>query len=429
MSMSEWELIQLIDRSVLWRREIERIRADESIHKIASQKSILSTRCLWTAAYFGIDDWVQEFIDCNFDLWVCDQEHGLTALHFASLMGRTNTVEALVNATGILVNREDEPTFKYEWISMAVLNGRLDLVKYLLDVHLVGARHCVFASQKGNVPMLKLLREVMETDSMSYTRGLQAACKNGHLVAVKYLIENGADPWARDEDGCDAFRLARQSRNDQVLLELLNYTTKDETPQMLAEKLMYAIYCGDVDRVKALVALGAIHGSPSDNESPLYRAARLDYPEICSILLRSGLRPDSFTHRACAQRISERLRCFSYPIIKLFVEHGLEVNPSGKIVAPLTQLAVKGSKFIQLLLEAGANPNGSNVGRFLLPLRRFAIASDAGRTVFSIGFIDFIGTIGIARRSRLLYGWSTATAGSGCKSQRALKGVSAELGH
>eukprot|EP00730_Choanoeca_flexa_P003951 TRINITY_DN11547_c0_g1_i3.p1 TRINITY_DN11547_c0_g1~~TRINITY_DN11547_c0_g1_i3.p1 ORF type:complete len:496 (+),score=53.12 TRINITY_DN11547_c0_g1_i3:49-1488(+) len=360
MDAREVQLHMLFDK-----RELEEMVAQAgSLHEIASRKSTLSARFLWTAAYLGFDDWVQPFIDCNFDLWVSDHQHGLAALHSACLGGCVKTVKALVDATGIALDREKVPKLKHELGSLAVLKGHTNVVKYLLDAHLVRARHSLSASQTGNVPMLKLLREVMDTVPMIYTLGLRVACRYGQLDAVKYLLDNGGDPSARDSKDRSTFELAVLSNNDGVIHELLKRTTESETPKLLAEKLMYAVKHNDVDLVKDLVALGAIAKGDMSDGTPLDAAARAGHTDICKILLDGGLSFESHADKALKRRIYESLQLYSLDVIKLFLQHGLDLKPEGLGMCPLNQLSANGSEFIQLLLDAGADPNGSNPGAY-----------------------------------------------------------------
>ena len=48
-----------------------------------------------------------------------------------------------------------------------------------------------------------------------------AACKNGHLYVVKFLVTHGADMNAKDNDGNDALMLSKSPEIRKVLMNAM----------------------------------------------------------------------------------------------------------------------------------------------------------------------------------------------------------------
>jgi ankyrin repeat protein len=111
-------------------------------------------------------------------------------------------------------------------LSLATKNGRLDMVKFLVDK---GA-NLNYGSVNGTTPLM-------------------LAATNGHLDVVKFLVDKGADVNAKDHKG--------------------------GTP------LMAAVCEGNLDMVKFLVEKGAeVNARGNDGETPLTLATKQDVVEF-----------------------------------------------------------------------------------------------------------------------------------------------------
>jgi hypothetical protein len=120
--------------------------------------------------------------------------NGAKALHYADPAG-VKLIKALIQK-GYDVNYADE--YNYTTLHASVVWGNPEIVALLLE-H--GARIDERAKLSGITPLLLAIRE------------------NRDAIAV-LLLERGADPHQRDNDGNDAFALAKKGGNPMLMKQL-----------------------------------------------------------------------------------------------------------------------------------------------------------------------------------------------------------------
>lgn len=112
---------------------------------------------------------------------------GETALMLAALHGHLDSVRLLVEK-GAQVNRKGWAPLHY-----AAVNGNLDVLRYLLDQH-----------------------AYLDAESPNRTTPLMMSARHAHTDAVRLLIEAGADPTPRNDNGIDAAAYMQQQGQPEV---------------------------------------------------------------------------------------------------------------------------------------------------------------------------------------------------------------------
>jgi uncharacterized protein len=152
-------------------------------------------------------------------------EAGQTALLIAAREGSVKVARFLMKQPIVDVNarnRQDESP-----LMMAALKGRLEIARELIahkaDVNKPGWTPLHYACSNPNPDsrdMVALLLEnyaYIDAESPNRTTPLMMAAHYGHGDAVKLLLEEGADPSLRNEQGLTAVDFARSAgRSEQA---------------------------------------------------------------------------------------------------------------------------------------------------------------------------------------------------------------------
>jgi ankyrin repeat protein len=109
-------------------------------------------------------------------------------------------------------NKSDESP-----LMLAALHNQLDLAKALIDkdadVNKTGWAPLHYAASKGHIEMMNLLLEndaYIDAESPNKTTPLMMAAMYGTVGAVKTLLEAGADPTLKNEQGLTAIDFAQR---------------------------------------------------------------------------------------------------------------------------------------------------------------------------------------------------------------------------
>ena len=224
-----------------------------------------------------------------------------------------------------------------------------------------------YAALFGLVDTLKFLRDQKLEDWNSvggqHGTALQAASAAGHLSAVSFLIDCGANVDAQcGLHGC-AVNAAADSGNGQITQVLVNagasLSIGDEAGRM---PLYLAARKGHVEVVKLLLDKGAdISVANANGVTPLHIAAYSGYPEVVKLLLDKGadifvISVDEWTplHAAADSEYLE--------VMKLLLDRGADIfvaNAYG--LTPLYSASLKGHvEVVKLLLDKGADFSVAN---------------------------------------------------------------------
>ena len=167
-----------------------------------------------------------------------------------------------------------------------------------------------FASSAGLGTVVRLWSQPVPIDIN--TRGVDGetallhACRSGHFSVVVSLLDYGADPripnsngdtplhwivaFTGDEADGVAKRLVQAGANPNAAAKNIRYEFAPLCDYLAGTPLHRAVCRGNLDAVKALLAVGASvvdSGARADGLSPLYFAAQLYHPDILKVLLQS----------------------------------------------------------------------------------------------------------------------------------------------
>ena len=142
--------------------------------------------------------------------------NGLTGLHLASREKSLSAASALLGWSKI--NVELRTTTDESPLMFAALNGLLDLSKALIakgaDVNKTGWTPLHYAATRGHLPVISLLLDnhaYIDASSPNNTTPLMMAAFYGTPSAVKLLLEAGADPLIKNDQGLSAIDFAHKN--------------------------------------------------------------------------------------------------------------------------------------------------------------------------------------------------------------------------
>ncbi|KAJ1691524.1 hypothetical protein LUZ63_015679 [Rhynchospora breviuscula] len=193
----------------------------------------------------------------------------------------------------------------------------------------LGALH--IAAEKGRTEICRYLIEELGFDANLVPDNgktpLFHATYGGHIDTVRYLLDHGANPDARDKDGFTCLHTAVLQGNAKVLDLLLSRGGPVEAKNIAGTPLILATCKADCSCMKVLLDHNADPNQVSGGFfSPLFVAV-----------------------------INDSIKC-----VEVLLKAGADVNK-----VPLLELAFDSVEMLDYLLEAGADPNKPNdYGRF-----------------------------------------------------------------
>ncbi|MCY4173941.1 MAG: ankyrin repeat domain-containing protein [Cyanobacteria bacterium MAG CAR3_bin_5] len=183
---------------------------------------------------------------------------------------------------------------------------------------------------------------------------LRSAAEANNLTVLKVLLDAGADPNARNENGETPLHEAVTRGNWGVV-------------KLPGERLPRGWWSsgGNLEVVKLLLDAGAdLNARDPDGATPLHLAAYEDNPEAMKVLLNAGVAPNTRDKHGAtplhwAVRFSENPE-----VVKVLLNSG--ANPNARNDdgwAPLHRAAEYNGnpEVLKVLLNAGANPNTKTI--------------------------------------------------------------------
>lgn len=213
------------------------------------------------------------------------------------------------------------------------------------------------------VPMLLLLlfagagTSVAQEDA-AVEPGLHEAVREGLVVRVMTLLDEGADPNALDDEGNPPLLLAA-IYGDVVVLETLLAREPDVDGSDASgyTPLMYAALVEDVEMVEMLLEAGATVDAGDDTgNSALTYALSTESTEVIGMLLDAGAALDYQDDDGWTPIITA-VANENLVGVKLLLQRGADPNDSLEGWTPLMWAAMSENvRLVEFLLERGADP-------------------------------------------------------------------------
>ncbi|MEN9868498.1 MAG: hypothetical protein RL748_4088 [Pseudomonadota bacterium] len=200
------------------------------------------------AAQNGPDDWVgtkDDFLQAckvdnpgridylfkqGIDPNVVEPERNDSCLLLAVREDSMRALRAILKIPG--VNLEHTARNGDSAIMLAAFKGNMEAVKTLLDkgakVNRSGWTALHYGAASGNTAILKLLlahQAQVDAPAPNGTTALMMAARGGHIYSVKLLLDAGADPLLKNQQGYDAIEMAKLFNNTDIV-EGLQYQIK-----------------------------------------------------------------------------------------------------------------------------------------------------------------------------------------------------------
>jgi ankyrin repeat protein len=187
-------------------------------------------------------------------------------------------------------------------LQIAIAGRSLEIVELLLShgadvnvhpMHIVTSGHPL--NEKEDVEMIELLLRYGTELDVSNGEGQTALLKgasNGGLKIVRLLLQNGADPNAKDCYRCTPLHMALSDSKQSVetVRTLLRHGADLNARDIGGETALHkGVKSNNVEICKLLLEYGAaVDARNRVGETPLYQAARRGMLDITSLLLQHG---------------------------------------------------------------------------------------------------------------------------------------------
>jgi hypothetical protein len=179
------------------------------------------------AIEFDRAEQVQQLLERGFDP-NSPNPKGQPALMAAMQQSSNKVVDLLVNwpSTNLSIKNPQGETP----LMLAALNNKLPLAKLLIlrgaDVNQAGWTPLHYAATKGHIEMMRLMIDnsaYLDAESPNGTTPLMMAAHYGTPMAVKLLLEEGADPRLKNKLGLSAWDFSFNSKQESSKSESQSY--------------------------------------------------------------------------------------------------------------------------------------------------------------------------------------------------------------
>ncbi|XP_067655086.1 transient receptor potential cation channel subfamily A member 1 homolog [Haliotis asinina] len=302
-------------------------------------------------------------------IYMTEQEHGQTPLHFAVMAGSIDSVHTLYN----MDKRKDKEQLIHTKdkhgmapIHVAATYRQVDMMECLIgwgvevceqDTDKSTPLHYACSTGTGaGVLMVDLLlqskdsKEMMEKTDRGGNTCLHIATENGHEEIVQKLLDNGANVSVARKDGMYPLHLAVISGNLKIVKAFVaktsNFENKAEsTPLHLAAQYNHL----DVAEYLLKEVPDLVTQQDDDNNTPLHVAASHNHPAIVKLLMENGGNIDAKNlkgriplHGAAEMGHTESLDTLLDPEVLANIKKFMKLKKQNRdIIAQKLQYAVK----------------------------------------------------------------------------------------
>lgn len=284
-------------------------------------------------------------------------------------------VDAFGDTANTLARVNELLTFFPQWVDLCDEDGRtalflavysenLALVQLLLEAgaspRASAESLMVLASTSGNLDILRALHKfgAKVNDEYYLETGispLYVACKRGHLKVVQWLLYNGADIEAVDEDGVTPFMVAAGQAHVQIVKLLASKGASTEIATSSGLSVAYfAAYSGHLALLRCFLEKDMSLADADGNFTNLLDGAvRGNHLVIAKLVLENVNVTDEHIDEALI--LAVRLKHLE--LVELLILHDAdveEIDENG--LTPLYAVAQSGDvKIAEALIEAGAS--------------------------------------------------------------------------
>ncbi len=251
-------------------------------------------------------------------------------------------------------------------VETAVLEGRSDFVKLLLDYGLPGGRSLYFASVRGNHEMVGLLLAcgVPADFTMvpSFDTALSGAIRARHDKAAEWLVRYGADPRHRIPEGQSTFHLAVATGCHRTVKLLLESGANPNAPFALpvSSEFLRQVRPGAMRWVLKM----------DRNATPLMLAADLGSIQTARYLLKTGAKLDVHTRISSLWPINFAIQRKDVAMTRLFLgqdprheERCIEVRLSEQMAR---MFDAEGNEIFTTRVSTGRKGFSTPVGEYVI---------------------------------------------------------------
>jgi ankyrin repeat protein len=239
---------------------------------------------------------------------------------------------------------------------------------FVTNYHDQNARY--HAATSGNLELLQLLMGCSGTDPAGCCPPLQGAIVNNKLECAKWLLANGADPDALDNQGLTQLHCAAVIPDRDSFIKLLVEHAANVhalTPQLETALDLAADKRESVKAVKLLIAAGADAAHIGyEDQGAIHMAVNLGHTEIVQLLLEHGAGAvinAAVMECPCCGRVTPLMASTVVPITKMLLEAGADVHIRTSRGDTCLHIAAEHSyaaPLVCLMLQAGADIGAVN---------------------------------------------------------------------
>jgi uncharacterized protein len=226
------------------------------------------------------------------------------------------------------------------------------------------------AAYGGNLKLLQLVMSCSGTDPAACCSPLQGAIVGNRLQCAKWLLANGAEVDAVDNQGLTLLHCASVIPDRDSFIKLLLEYGADVhalTPQLETVLDLAADKNESVEAARMLIAAGADAAHiGNEDQGAIHMAVNLDHTDMVQLLLQHGAGAvinAAVMDCPCCGRVTPLMASTVVPITKMLLEAGADVHMTTSRGDTCLHIAAEhkyAAPIVCLMLQAGADISAVN---------------------------------------------------------------------